>query len=163
MQSGETYLHRVDPNPTRRGLQDLNLPPSLPEDSALLDLKLSGGGGSRGEYQSVCTLEKVRSALERAGRVSVDQLRRQVDTTSVSPSASPSSSMNSSSAKRKVETEDDDGGSNSNGGMMAAACPSCLLYVLISKKNPRCPRCDTRVPFPFIPKKTKIDLNSSAS
>ncbi|KAG0451064.1 hypothetical protein HPP92_026410 [Vanilla planifolia] len=53
-----------------------------------LDLKLSGGGGSRGEYQSVCTLEKVRSALERAGRVSVDQLRRQVDTTSVSPSAS---------------------------------------------------------------------------
>ncbi|XP_020587541.1 uncharacterized protein LOC110029543 [Phalaenopsis equestris] len=159
LKSGKTYLHKINSDLLSRKLHDLNLPPpsssptSLPEDSALLDLRLAGGAIS-GEYQSVCTLEKVKSALERAHR-------RQVEGESACPSGSPSSSTTSLSAKRLGLAEEDDGGSDFTGGMMAAACPSCLLYVLISKANPRCPRCDSHVPVPFLPKKPRFDLNSS--
>uniref|UniRef100_A0A0E0KH27 GIR1-like zinc ribbon domain-containing protein n=1 Tax=Oryza punctata TaxID=4537 RepID=A0A0E0KH27_ORYPU len=48
------------------------------------------------------------------------------------------------------------------GGMVAAACPRCFLYVLISRSDPRCPRCESHVPPPPSPapkKKPRIDLN----
>ncbi|KAH0459596.1 hypothetical protein IEQ34_012410 [Dendrobium chrysotoxum] len=162
LMSGKTYLHKMDSDCSLHGFHDLNLPPpssssvALPENSAFLDLKLAGsdfggGGRSRGDFQSVCTLEKVKSALERAGRAEAAS----------SASASPSSSTTSTSMKRRSVAEEDDGRSDSTGGMMAAACPSCLLYVLVSKANPRCPRCDSHVPLAFIPKKHKFDLNSS--
>ncbi|PKA61950.1 hypothetical protein AXF42_Ash019156 [Apostasia shenzhenica] len=176
LMTGKTYLQRIDSDQVTNGIQDLNLPPPassgcaapLPENSTLLDLKLAGASSvtgpcsfsSRGEYQSVCTLEKVKSALQRAGRVPGGEQR--VFAESASASASPSSSTTSSSMKRRaaVAVEDDDG-SDSTGGMMAAACPSCLLYVLISKSSPRCPRCDLHVPIPFASKKPKFDLNIS--
>ncbi|PKU76252.1 uncharacterized protein LOC110098004 [Dendrobium catenatum] len=162
LMSGKTYLHKMDSDCSLHGFHDLNLPPpssssiALPENSALLDLKLAGsdfggGGRSRGDFQSVCTLEKVKSALERAGRAEAAS----------SASVSPSSSTTSTSMKRRSVAEEDDGRSDSTGGMMAAACPSCLLYVLVSKAIPRCPRCDSHVPLAFIPKKHKFDLNSS--
>ncbi|KAK9077655.1 hypothetical protein SSX86_005992 [Deinandra increscens subsp. villosa] len=40
----------------------------------------------------------------------------------------------------------------------AAGCPSCLLYVLISRSNPKCPRCNMALP-PTNMKKPRIDLN----
>ncbi|XP_020574346.1 uncharacterized protein LOC110020544 [Phalaenopsis equestris] len=80
LMSGKTYLHKMDSDRSLQGLHDLNLPPPssssicLPENSSLLDLKLAGtgfgyGGRNRSDFQSVCTLEKVKSALERAGRL----------------------------------------------------------------------------------------------
>ncbi|KAK8956733.1 hypothetical protein KSP39_PZI000353 [Platanthera zijinensis] len=160
LMSGTMYLHRLDSDLPPDELCDLNLPPpaaSLPEDSALLDLKLSGGGIS-GAYQSVCTLDKVKSALKRA--VGKDQPSATEEGNSCA-SASPPSSTSSSSVKRWGLAERVVGGFDANGGMMAAACPRCLLYVLISKGKPRCPRCDSHVPDPLILKKPRIDLNSS--
>ncbi|KAM0937324.1 hypothetical protein DsansV1_C25g0187221 [Dioscorea sansibarensis] len=153
----------------RRGLHDLNLPPPSPaigtqaitEDSAALDLRLVSPSSAAPEYQSVCTLEKVKSALERAEREARGRRRMSEG----SPSPSPSSSTTSSSAKRRAAEEEEvlDGWDSSvKTGMMAAGCPGCLLYVLISRRNPRCPRCDSHVPITAMPKKPKIDLNSTS-
>ncbi|KAK8954373.1 hypothetical protein KSP39_PZI002940 [Platanthera zijinensis] len=156
MQTGRTYLNNLNSDRSIHGMHDLNLPPpsssgfAMPDDSSLLDLKLARGHGDGsgrycGSFQSVCTLEKVKSALERAGRarVSEPQGRQSEVVSSASASASPSSSTTSSSMKRRLMGEEDDGGSAPTGGMMVAACPTCLLYVLISKANPRCPRCES--------------------
>ncbi|KAJ0980423.1 hypothetical protein J5N97_008678 [Dioscorea zingiberensis] len=162
--TGNAYLERRGSDPLHRQLQDLNLPPpepiatsspALPEVSTALDLKLVAPLAA--EYQSVCTLEKVRYALERAGRESRGR-RRGLD-----GSPSPSSSTTSSSVKRRIWDDDEgvDGSDSSEGtAMMAAGCPGCLLYVLISRGNPRCPRCFSHVPVPVIPKRLKLDLNS---
>uniref|UniRef100_A0A803LPC9 GIR1-like zinc ribbon domain-containing protein n=1 Tax=Chenopodium quinoa TaxID=63459 RepID=A0A803LPC9_CHEQI len=51
---------------------------------------------------------------------------------------------------------------NQNKGLLvAAACPACLLYVLISKNDPKCPKCNSVVHLPTMNKKPKIDLNMS--
>eukprot|EP00262_Sarcandra_glabra_P003570 TRINITY_DN14310_c0_g1_i1.p1 TRINITY_DN14310_c0_g1~~TRINITY_DN14310_c0_g1_i1.p1 ORF type:complete len:215 (+),score=25.65 TRINITY_DN14310_c0_g1_i1:180-824(+) len=154
LKSGKIYLQHCsasspDQNqkPSRQ-LQDLNFPPSsksnLPEES--LDLKLV----SSTNYQSVCTLEKVKSALERAEKVSST---KRAHSTTVSPSTS---SPSSSSCIKGEEGEEKSGPSDL---LFAAGCPGCLFYVLISKGNPRCPKCDSVVPFPRL-KKTRIDLNT---
>ncbi|XP_008776581.2 uncharacterized protein LOC103696674 [Phoenix dactylifera] len=165
--SGKTYLEKRESNPSPRNLQDLNLPPPpsssatagvLPEDSTALDLKLVAPAPSFSAYQSVCTLEKVRYALERESRIRLP-LRPRSDA-----SPSPSSSTSSSIKRRAAADQDEDGatdGSDSSGGLIAAGCPGCLLYVLIAKVDPRCPRCDSHVPVPTLKKKPKIDLNSS--
>ncbi|URE32404.1 hypothetical protein MUK42_04334 [Musa troglodytarum] len=45
--------------------------------------------------------------------------------------------------------------------MAVAGCPVCLLYVLVSAVDPRCPRCAAHVPVHNEPKKRpKFDLNS---
>ena len=122
-----------------------------------LDLKLVSNNDSPISYTSVCTLDKVKSALDRAERAS--------PTTSSSSSSSkkrllmmstPSPSNNSSVSDER------DPLSNQNGGLLvAAACPGCLLYVLISKNDPRCPKCSSLVNLPVLSKKPKIDLNIS--
>ncbi|EHA8590302.1 hypothetical protein COCNU_scaffold016756G000040 [Cocos nucifera] len=165
--SGKTYLQKRESNPSPSNLQDLNLPPPpssaaagvLPENSTALELKLVAPAPSAAAYQSVCTLEKVKSALERESRIRLPH-RPRSDAT-----PSPSSSTTSSSIKRRAAADqDEDGvtdGSDSSGGMIAAGCPGCLLYVLIAKVDPRCPRCDSHVPVPTLKKKFRIDLNSS--
>ncbi|KAM0951634.1 hypothetical protein DsansV1_C03g0027661 [Dioscorea sansibarensis] len=162
--TGNAYLERSGSDRLHRQLDDLNLPPPAPvapsssamsEVSTVLDLRVVGGAPA--EYQSVCTLEKVRVALERAERESRGR-RRVLD-----GSPSPSSSTTSSSVKRRLGEEEEgmDGSDSSDGSaMMAAGCPGCLLYVLISRRNPRCPRCASHVPVPVLPKRIKIDLNS---
>ncbi|GLU22562.1 hypothetical protein SLE2022_386280 [Rubroshorea leprosula] len=118
-------------------VQDLNYPPKnffLDENS--LDLKLQSSSSSssttnRINYQSVCTLDKVKFALERAEKEKETPKKR----ASWMPISSPSSSSTSK--------------------MFAAACPGCLLYVMTSTTNPRCPRCHAFVPKP------RIDLNGS--
>ncbi|CAM0875556.1 unnamed protein product [Alopecurus aequalis] len=110
-------------------------------------------------YHSVCTIEKVKTALERFERGKQGQQYQQ------QPSGSPSSSSVTTSSVKRGAVEQGDGcdsPSASGGGMVAAACPRCFLYVLISRSDPRCPRCESRVPPPPAPapkKKPRIDLN----
>ncbi|XWS12264.1 hypothetical protein CRYUN_Cryun37aG0074500 [Craigia yunnanensis] len=115
-------------------LQDLNFPPiNFFEDMTSLDLKLQSSTPSH--YQSVCTLDKVKYALERAEKETMKKR-------SSSPPSLPATSSSTS-------------------GMFAAACPGCLLYVIASKTNPICPRCNSFVPSASAVKKPRIDLNAS--
>ncbi|KAL3734058.1 hypothetical protein ACJRO7_023414 [Eucalyptus globulus] len=145
-----TSNHKHQPiNSAPPQFQDLNFPPSPSKlasngsDDAFLDLKLltSSSPSTSCNYQSVCTLDKVKSALERADR----GLARKRSPFWKSPS-SPLNSLTSSSIKEM--------------SAVAAGCPSCLLYVLISRDNPKCPRCNSVVPMPSS-KKPRIDLNIS--
>lgn len=115
-------------------------------------------------YTSVCTLEKVKSALNRAERAS--------PTTSMASSASRKRPLKSPSTS--LQTAKGEGGEDDRelstwptqleeGLLVAAACPCCLLYVLISKNDPKCPKCCSVLDLPhvMISKKPKIDLNIS--
>ncbi|GJR45323.1 hypothetical protein Tco_1313426 [Tanacetum coccineum] len=179
LKSGKVYLQRCkSPNngsssssdhkqqnsdQTVSKLQDLNFPPSSKKplnlfDDTSLDLNLvnlSSSSSSRPANKSVCTLDKVKFALERAERETIR--RRSV---SVSKSCSSPTSNNSSSSVKETIVEVDNLDDRSNEAY-AAGCPSCLLYVLISRGNPRCPRCSTAIPFPepVQIKKPRIDLN----
>ncbi|ONK74456.1 uncharacterized protein A4U43_C03F6470 [Asparagus officinalis] len=158
--SGETYVEKS--GPVHRELQDLNLPPTQ-VDSSAIDLRLllpSAPRGADRNYQSVCTLDKVRSALERAERESQSKGRPPRSDGSNSPSSSSSTTTSSSIKRRGADQETD--GSDSSRSLIAAGCPICLMYVLISKANPRCPRCDSHVPAPtqVVAKRPRIDLNS---
>lgn len=171
LKSGKVYLqrcnspntaassseHKHQTNQTVTTLQDLNFTPSTKKplnlfDDTSLDLKLvqSSPPQSSSNYQSVCTLDKVKSALERAEKETIR--KRSI---SMSQSSSPS---NSSSSVKDTENMDSEDKSSAS---FAAGCPSCLLYVLISKNNPRCPRCNMIVPSPMPLKKPRIDLNIS--
>lgn len=170
-QSGKVYLHRCnspvssssDPKRQHRKpvpeLQDLNFPPSPAEEN--LDLKLFPSN----EYQSVCTLDKVKSALERAEKESGKKRHANCGSSDIS-SSRICSSLSSPSSPSVREGEAGDGeeekssDSFESGPVFAAGCPSCLLYVLLSKSNPKCPRCATVVPFRSF-KKPRIDLNAT--
>ncbi|CAA7062066.1 unnamed protein product [Microthlaspi erraticum] len=147
-------------NQTVPTFQDLNFPP-IPSNSQaakpLLNLfddttpelkllppsrsrPLSLSSSSSSNFQSVCTLDKVKSALERAERDPAMFKKRQ------SPDGTASDHYRTTEVASPV----------------AAGCPGCLSYVLVMKNNPKCPRCDTIVPLPTNSvKKPKIDLNMS--
>ncbi|CAH2037349.1 unnamed protein product [Thlaspi arvense] len=108
---------------------------SIPSLSYLSSISVSSTNSS---FQSVCTLEKVKSALERAEKVS-------------------------SVAIKKRQSPDDgvcDRNASAAASPVAAGCPGCLSYVLVMKNNPKCPRCHSFVPLTAM-KKPKIDLNIS--
>ncbi|XP_059283353.1 protein CURLY FLAG LEAF 2-like [Lycium ferocissimum] len=165
LMSGKVYLQRCNSSSTNLEqkqqnyqtvgkLQDLNFPPSSKQplnlfDEPNLDLKLLPSSSSSSSYHSVCTLEKVKSALERAEKETTR--KRSI---SVSMSSSPRS--NSSSSIKDTDIDQENLCSS-----IAAGCPGCLLYVLISKNDPKCPRCHTIVPLPVAMKKPRIDLNIS--
>ncbi|KAK9070628.1 hypothetical protein SSX86_011030 [Deinandra increscens subsp. villosa] len=170
--SGKVYLQRCkspstpssssdhkqqDTDQTVSELQDLNFPPlskkplNLFNDTSL-DLNLVSLSSSPPAYRSVCTLDKVKFALERAERETTK--KRSI---SIPKSCSPPTSNSSSSIKETMFIEDDERSFQA----YAAGCPSCLLYVLISRSNPRCPRCNMNVPSPTSMKKPRIDLNIS--
>ncbi|KAI7742935.1 hypothetical protein M8C21_010406 [Ambrosia artemisiifolia] len=113
-------------------LQDLNQPPLNLLDDNNLELNLVSLSSSSSSSQPY-TLGKVKSALERAEK---EYAKKR------------SNSMPKSFVETKVDEE-----------AYAAACPSCLLYVLISNRNPRCPSCNMIVPYPTIMKKPRVDLN----
>ncbi|GMI93633.1 hypothetical protein HRI_003032600 [Hibiscus trionum] len=123
-------------------LQDLNFPPPnlFDEMTTSLDLKLQSCS-TPSRYQSVCTLDKVKYALERAEKGTIKKR-----SSSQSPPSPPPTRSSSSSSTPK---------------MFAAACPGCLLYVIASSTNPRCPRCDSFVPSSLPMKKPRLDLNAS--
>lgn len=173
-QSGKVYIQRrgsANQSSDQRNqakLQDLNSPPCPSKlalnllDEPSLDLKLvsssppSSSSSSLAlpfNYQSVCTLEKVKSALERAER---EPAKRRSPFWKVLQSPSCSSSSSNKEIAREQEKEEKLlGFSNSP---VATGCPSCLAYVLVSESNPKCPRCNVIVP---LPKKARIDLNMS--
>ncbi|XP_059654668.1 uncharacterized protein LOC132301436 [Cornus florida] len=170
LKSGKVYLQKCNSTSTSSSssdhkrltdetvpkLQDLNSPPSLKRPLNLFDnsglyLKLVPSLTSSSTYRSVCTLDKVKSALERAENETIKKR-------SLSMSKSSSLSSNSSSSSiREIEMDHEEKSSSS----FAAGCPSCLLYVLISKSNPKCPRCNVIVPSPVAMKKPRIHLNIS--
>ncbi|XP_043687896.1 uncharacterized protein LOC122639132 [Telopea speciosissima] len=178
MQSGKVYLQRCNSsisssssgsehkhyhhqkqqqqNRSIPELQDLNFPPVTPSSNPLEETRLELRLVPSFDYQSVCTLDKVKSALERAERESGKKRS--------SSYASASSSSIKEAAKEIEEGEEKSSSSSgfesSSDLLLAAGCPGCLLYVLISKNNPKCPRCDSIVPIP-LQKKPKIDLNTS--
>ncbi|GMH23454.1 hypothetical protein Nepgr_025297 [Nepenthes gracilis] len=180
LKSGKVYIQRCSPSSSSdqknftgqtspSHVQDLNLfhqqsksTLHLFEDTSL-DLKLMSSSSSSNNSNGACTLDKVKSALERAARESCK--KRSIS--SISSVSSPSSSSFTS----VVKESDDDGTklpcklslfpSNQQGLMVAVACPSCLLYVLISKNNPRCPKCYTVIQVPVLTKKPRVDLNMS--
>ncbi|KAK6934711.1 hypothetical protein RJ641_034866 [Dillenia turbinata] len=162
LKSGKVYIQRCKSPVQSSGqkeLQDLNFPPSkqtlsLFEETSLdLSLVPSSSPSSSSNYQSICTLDKVKSALERAEKESAKKR---------SFSKSSPSSHSSSSIKENVEKEEEEEKSADNAGLLfAAGCPKCLLYVLISKNNPKCPRCESVISSPMAAKKPRIDLNIS--
>ncbi|KAF5728193.1 hypothetical protein HS088_TW21G00338 [Tripterygium wilfordii] len=163
------HHHHHHTNQTVSKLQDLNFPPSpskLPLnlfDDGSLELKLlsssptkSSSSSRNSFYQSVCTLDKVKSALERAEKVEPNKKRSSL----FKSSASPSYSSSSSSIRETLEEDVHDEKLVSSSSPIAAGCHGCLSYVLIMKSNPKCPRCNSVVPMPSL-KKPKIDLNIS--
>ncbi|CAL5014873.1 unnamed protein product [Urochloa decumbens] len=146
--SGKTFLT------PRHQSHDLNLPPPAAPAAAALPATTSA---------AVCTLDMVRSALERAA----------AGRTAASPATSSTSSASTSSSCSSAGKRNRSPPSAATPAMRAAACPSCLTYVLIAEEDPRCPRCAARVP-PLAGKaaaaapgdgsgkKPRIDLNAAA-
>ncbi|RWR81896.1 putative YUP8H12R.23 protein [Cinnamomum micranthum f. kanehirae] len=179
LKSGKVYMQQrcnslnssssSDPKPKQQQqqqisvsqLQDLNFPPNLVEEGFDLQKKEVLVFPSV-DYQSVCTLDKVKSALERVERGYVKKRSLSRDSSSSMTISSSLSSPSPLSTKGQG-IEDGDGVKSSesteSSRFFAAACPNCLFYVLTSKKNPKCPKCDVVVPFRLL-KKPKIDLNS---
>lgn len=189
LKSGKVYLQRCNAtnssfeqnrhyqtNPTVPKLQDLNFPASPSKtplnlfDDTSLELKLVSHSSpsppsTSPNYQSVCTLDKVKSALERAEKepsavAAAAAKRRSSSTTATTlwkSASSPSYSSSSSSMKEAQEEECHDE-KMMHSSPFAAGCPGCLSYVLIMKNNPKCPRCNSVIPLPLM-KKPRIDLN----
>ncbi|WOL12255.1 hypothetical protein Cni_G21021 [Canna indica] len=154
--SGRTYLRKREANPAPRHHHDLNLtlpPPS----SAALFLGLDAAARPSA-YQSVCTLEKVRSALDRAGRADGSHS----PPSSWTAASSSTKRRTTAAAADRVVVDGSSPESPAAPAMTVAGCPVCLLYVLVSAAEPRCPRCATHVPiYKAAKKKPKFDLNSS--
>ncbi|XP_072963381.1 uncharacterized protein [Typha angustifolia] len=171
------WERRIDLMPAKnyQPLHDLNLPPPPPPPSACAsastaDFNLLSAAPSRASHSSsspavsaysssVCTLDKVRSALERESRGARPAPRSD-------SSSSPSSSSSAAAAAKRLQSPPPRDSPISGGEMRAAACPTCLIYVLIAAVDPRCPRCDAQVPaLPVLTqphKKPRIDLNAAA-
>ncbi|XP_042421096.1 uncharacterized protein LOC122009138 [Zingiber officinale] len=152
LESGRTYLQKREAHPSpRRRRHCLNLalpPPSMDAFSLDLDVR-----APHSWYQSVCTLDKVRSALERAGREDPHP--------DGSPSPLSSSWASETSSAKQMAAGDWDPEPPPAATMVVGGCPVCFLYVLVSAAAPRCPRCGAHVPAHSEPKKRhKFDLNS---
>jgi hypothetical protein len=149
LQSGKTFLTPRHPS-VQESRHELNMPPAAAATTT---------------SAAVCTLDMVRSALERAA---AGRLAASSATTSTS-SASTSSSSSSAGKRNRSQPAD----TKRPAAMRAAACPACLTYVLIAVADPRCPRCAAKVPplggNPAAAdvggrggKKPRIDLNAAA-
>ncbi|GJN01747.1 hypothetical protein PR202_ga19038 [Eleusine coracana subsp. coracana] len=157
--SGKTFLTPRHQS-VQGNSQDLNLPPPA-----------SASAPATTSSAAVCTLDMVRSALERAaaGRLAASS------TTTSTSSASTSSSSSSAGKRNRSPPTTTDAPPAATPVMRAAACSSCLTYVLIAEADPRCPRCSAKVPPLGVKpsaadddnvggssKKPKIDLNAAA-
>ncbi|KAL3643141.1 hypothetical protein CASFOL_013956 [Castilleja foliolosa] len=147
LKSGKIYLQRCNSSTLKRTTTPLNL-----FDESSLDLNLFSPSSSSG-YQSVCTLDKVKLALERAEKETFVRKR--------SVSMSKSSSLISNSSSSIMDSDVDQEERSFVSASFAVGCPSCLMYVLIPKGNPKCPRCNCDVPLHVSAKKPRIDLNIS--
>ncbi|KAG6529228.1 uncharacterized protein LOC122042287 [Zingiber officinale] len=145
-------LYLSPPSPPSLGFLGLKQPPAANTASA---------SAVPGSYRSVCTLEKVKSALARESLANKRSPPSPSSSSSSYASASASATTitaSSFSAKRLKEADKEDGHPRA---MAVAACPECLLYVLICKSDPWCPRCAAHVPVHGLKKKPRLDLNFS--
>ncbi|CAM8882518.1 unnamed protein product [Rhodiola kirilowii] len=172
LKSGKVYLQKCSSQPSRSATKPLqeNKSPKIKRslntmEETNLDLKLVSSPKSLNNnssvYQSVCTIDKVKSALDRAKN---EQIRKMFF-----PRSSKSPSTNSSSSTKvtfEIENEVDEKSvtsmSQQQGLLSAAGCPNCLMYVMISKVNPKCPKCNSTVSLPVM-KKPRIDLDLNLS
>ncbi|OIV99036.1 hypothetical protein TanjilG_32295 [Lupinus angustifolius] len=139
-------MNQSGPKPdTLNILQSSSKPLNLFDETSL-DLKLFSSSMQSINYQSVCTLDKVKSALERAEK---EPKRKR-----------PHWLKSSSSPSLIREIQDEESDEKVLSSPMAAGCPGCLSYVLIMKNNPKCPKCNSTVSLPMM-KKPRIDLNIS--
>ncbi|KAG6412154.1 hypothetical protein SASPL_124823 [Salvia splendens] len=87
---------------------------------------------------------KLNLSPPRAGRrVSEESPRRR------SPSVSPTSSCVSSEANHQEDQFRYLEGHEEN-SMMLVGCPRCLMYVMLSEEDPRCPQCKSTVLLDFL-------------
>ncbi|KAM0857882.1 hypothetical protein ACQ4PT_048195 [Festuca glaucescens] len=156
---GKSPLHKHLSPPSTRDLNLFPVSSAATTPASATEPAASAHAAATTTYHSVCTIEKVKTALERFERGKQGQHQQQL-------SGSPSSSSVTTSSVKRGAVEQGDGcdspSAAGGGGMVAAACPRCFLYVLISRSDPRCPRCDSHVPPPPPPthnKKPRIDLN----
>ncbi|PHU04109.1 hypothetical protein BC332_24931 [Capsicum chinense] len=170
LKTGKVYLERINYSTStleHKKQTATKLPLNLFEDTKL-ELKLQPSSSSSGNYNyhNVCTLEKVKIALERAEKELPPTRKRSSSMSSSSSSSfmsmvsSSSTSYSNSSSIHITNSDEDHMMSSSSHDSVAAGCPSCLIYVLISKANPRCPKCNAIVPMLRM-KKPCIDLNIS--
>jgi len=75
------------------------------------------------------------------------ELRQQSRPTSPEFSSSSSSSSVSYSSKMAVEEEEKVHGGNApeTKAMDLVGCPRCFMYVMVSEKDPKCPKCKSKV------------------
>ncbi|KAJ6776568.1 hypothetical protein OIU74_000703 [Salix koriyanagi] len=126
-------------------VQDSKFPPLKFLKESCLELKLVPSS----HYESVCTLDKVKSALQRPEEKTMTKKR------SPPPPPPPPTPPTSDIKEEEISTR------FSSTGVFAAACPGCLQYVITLKTNPKCPSCNFTVPSPLVTKKPRIDLNAS--
>lgn len=168
MQSGKLFLQKCNSqtsrsSATKQCLDNIyNTKIKRPLDSmedTNLDLRLTASSSST--YQSVCTLDAVKLALDRAKNH--DEKLRKMFVPANGSSKSPSTSSMSTKAKLIEAQETLNRTVNPETQLpqrllSAAGCPNCLLYVMISEDNPKCPKCYSTVSLPAM-KKPRIDLD----
>ncbi|KAJ9168431.1 hypothetical protein P3X46_019956 [Hevea brasiliensis] len=144
-----SFAKRNDNKDTEKTIQDnKECPPLKFLEESCLELKLLPSS----HCQSVCTLDKVKSALQRAEKETISKKR----------SSLPSHIEQEEQQQEKGGKSSGGGGGGGDGdnGMFAAGCPGCFMYVMTLKTNPKCPRCNSTVPSPFLLKRPRIDLNA---
>eukprot|EP01018_Ginkgo_biloba_P030120 Gb_39459 [translate_table: standard] len=96
----------------------------------------------RGQWQSACTVERVKMALKRAHKQTLNNLSKQQHQRS--PDRAPSSSSaHEEQAKKLIWKKEGEKRKElgSASPLFAAGCSRCLLYLLLPNANSRCPRC----------------------
>ncbi|KAJ6752340.1 hypothetical protein OIU85_002742 [Salix viminalis] len=121
-------------------VQDSKFPPLKFLKESSLELKLVPSS----HYESVCTLDKVKSALQRPEEKTMTKKR------SPPPPPPPPMPPTSDIKEEEISTI------FSSTGVFAAACPGCLQYVITLKTNPKCPSCNFTVPSPLVTKKPRM-------
>ncbi|KAK7405382.1 hypothetical protein VNO78_06639 [Psophocarpus tetragonolobus] len=143
--------HKFQMNREDEKLEDLNFSPfpSRVSLNSFNEINMVSSSLPSSNYQSVCTLDKVRLALERAEK---DPVRKR-ELSLKSSSVSYSSSIRGSTKEEENEEK--------NSSPIVAGCSNCLSYVVVMKHNPKCPKCNHGVSVPLAKKPKNIDLNIS--
>ncbi|MCD7464292.1 hypothetical protein HAX54_052458 [Datura stramonium] len=82
------------------------------------------------------------------------------------PSMDQRSSPASSCVSREPSPDDDEEfpeeKTSTTMFMMLVGCPGCLMYVIVSEENPKCPKCKSTVLLDFF-KEERVKINSKTT
>lgn len=98
-----------------------------------LDLKLNLSPPPRG---------RVLPTVNPSANLAANSSPRRSSTSSSGASSSPPSSC--------VSSESDQDGSPGPTSMVLVGCPRCLMYVMLSEDDPKCPKCKSTVLLDFL-------------